>query len=186
MNYENLTKEQLPQPFIDRIERFNEKFRNGSEDGHSFEEDDLFGYEMLCIRQALSFYDYFKQFSNEEMEKMMDEFLEDKKKTYKKERWMTDEWYEKERNRLDLYDIISRVKDKLPWYDDGHTGNSMSMSWMLFRTYRSTPDLVPYMHGSLAQLVGDSGYFDDRADVKEALEKHEQENPEQENEEQND
>jgi len=62
----------------------------------------------------------------------------------------------------------------------------MSMSWMLFRTYRSTPELIPYMHGSLAKLVGDEGYFDDRADVKEALEKYERENPEQENEEQND
>lgn len=29
------------------------------------------------------------------------------------------------------------------------------------------PELVPYMHGCLAQLVGDEGYYDDRSDVPE-------------------
>lgn len=41
------------------------------------------------------------------------------------------------------------------------------MSWLLFRTYRERPELVPYMHGCLAQLVGDEGYYDDRSDVPE-------------------
>lgn len=41
----------------------------------------------------------------------------------------------------------------------------MSMSWMLYRCYKEKPELVPYMHGCLAQLVGDEGYHDNRSDV---------------------
>lgn len=39
MDYKNLTKEQLPKEFQDRIERFNRLF---------IEEDDLYQYEMHC------------------------------------------------------------------------------------------------------------------------------------------
>ena len=46
MDYKNLTKEQLPKEFQDRIERFNRLFSKGA--GHSFEEDDLYQYEMHC------------------------------------------------------------------------------------------------------------------------------------------
>lgn len=118
MNYENLTKETLPVEFQNRIERFNRLFSAATD--HSFEEDDLFEYEMLCIKQYES-----------------------------------------------LYDLVDAIKDKLQFFDNGHTGNSMSMSWLLFRTYRERPELVPYMHGCLAQLVGDEGYYDDRSDVPE-------------------
>lgn len=31
-----------------------------------------------------------------------------------------------------LYDLVDAIKDKLQFFDNGHTGNSMSMSWLLF------------------------------------------------------
>lgn len=48
MDYKNLTK--LPKEFQDRIERFNRLFIKGA--GHSFEEDTLYKYEMICIAQV--------------------------------------------------------------------------------------------------------------------------------------
>ena len=140
MNYENLTKETLPVEFQNRIERFNRLFSAATD--HTFEEDDLFEYEMLCIKLALSFSEFFQDFGDEQYQ----DFLKQ---------------YES------LYDLVDAIKDKLQFFDNGHTGNSMSMSWLLFRTYRERPELVPYMHGCLAQLVGDEGYYDDRSDVPE-------------------
>lgn len=84
---------------------------------------------MLCIKQALSFSEFFQDFGDEQYQ----DFLKQ---------------YES------LYDLVDAIKDKLQFFDNGHTGNSMSMSWLLFRTYRERPELVPYMHGCLAQLVG--------------------------------
>lgn len=140
MDYKNLTKEALPKEFQERIERFNRLFTEAG-DG-TFEESELFDYEMACIRQALSFAEYFKEMSLEEC----------------------GEFYEKFPS---LFELIEEIKEKLPYYDNGHSGNSVAASWMLFRYYKELPHLVPYAHGCLAQLVGDEGYHDDRSDVPE-------------------
>lgn len=66
MDFKNLTKESLPKEFQERIERFNRLFIEAG-DG-TFEENDLFGYEMGCIKQALSFTEFFKEMSLEEGE----------------------------------------------------------------------------------------------------------------------
>lgn len=138
MDYENLTKEDLPKEFQERIERFNRLFTAAN--AGTFEEHELFSYEMLCIRQALSFAEFFKDMSLEECK----------------------DFYEKYPN---LYDLIEALEDKLPYFDKGHSGNSMNMSWMLYRCYKEKPELVPYMHGCLAGLVGDEGYHDNRSDI---------------------
>ena len=140
MDYEKLTKDQLPQEFQDRIERFNRLFKAGTD--HSFEEDGLYGYEMGCIAQALSFAEYFKDVSADDIVKMINE-----------------------RYGSDVFELIRNIKDNLPFFDEGHSGNSLSMSWQLFMCYKSHPDLIPYMHGCLATLVGDEGYYDDRSDI---------------------
>jgi hypothetical protein len=72
MNYKNLTKEALPKEFQERIERFNRLFSEAG-DG-TFEENELFGYEMACIKQALSFAEYFKEMSLEECEEFYRKF----------------------------------------------------------------------------------------------------------------
>lgn len=124
MDFKNLTKESLPKEFQERIERFNRLFIEAG-DG-TFEENDLFGYEMGCIKQALSFTEFFKEMSLEECKA----------------------FYEKYPS---LFELIEAIKDKLPYFDNGHSGNSMSMSWMLYRCYKEKPELVPYMHGCLAE-----------------------------------
>ena len=140
MDYKNLTKEQLPKEFHDRIERFNRLFKGGTD--HSFEEDDLYKYEMICIAQALSFIDYFK-------DKPFDDIVKIIKDEYNCNAL------------LFIYDI----KDKVPFFDKGHSGNSLGMSWRLFECYKIHPDWIPYMHGCLATLIGDKGYYDDRSDI---------------------
>lgn len=140
MDFENLTKESLPVEFQDRIDRFNGFFL--TETGKSFEEDSLFEYEMGCIKQALSFNEYFKDYSESE-------FTEFTRKYKGKS----------------VFDLIDDIKDKLPYFDNGHSGNSLGASWQLFICYRTKPELIPYMHGCLAGLVGDEGYHDDRSDL---------------------
>lgn len=81
MDFKNLTKESLPKEFQERIERFNRLFIG---DG-TFEENDLFGYEMGCIKQTLSF---------TEMS------LEECKAFYEK--------------YPSLFELIEAIKDKLP------------------------------------------------------------------------
>lgn len=145
MDYKNLTKEQLPKEFQDRIERFNRLFEKGA--GHSFEEDDLYQYEMKCIAQTLSFIEYFK-----------DKPFADIFKTIK------DEY--NHNALLFIYDI----KDKIPFFDKSHTGNSLAISWRLFECYKIRPDWIPYMHGCLAPLAGDEVYYDDRSDIPKHVE----------------
>ena len=41
----------------------------------------------------------------------------------------------------------------------------MGQSFSLAKLYLYRPDLIPFQHGCLAQLVGDKGYYDDRGDV---------------------
>ena len=142
MDYKNLTKEQLPKEFQDRIERFNRLFNKGTD--HSFEEDGLYQYEMGCIAQALSFSEYFKDKSFEEITKTI-----------------------QDKYNNDMYDFIEDIKSKVPFFDEGHSGNSLGMSWRLFTCYKAHPNMVPYMHGCLAILVGDEGYYDDRSDIPE-------------------
>lgn len=142
MDYKNLTKKQLPKEFQDRIERFNRLFNKGTD--HSFEEDGLYQYEMGCIAQALSFSEYFKDKSFEEITKTI-----------------------KDKYNNDMYDFIEDIKSKVPFFDEGHSGNSLGMSWRLFTCYKAHPNMVPYMHGCLAILVGDEGYYDDRSDIPE-------------------
>lgn len=141
MDYKNLTKEQLPKEFQDRIERFNRLFSKGA--GHSFEEDDLYQYEMGCIAQALSFSEYFKDKSFEEITKTI-----------------------KDKHNNDVYDFIDDIKGNVPFFDEGHSGNSLGMSWRLFKCYKVYPNMVPYMHGCLAPLVGDEGYCSDIPEFK--------------------
>ena len=69
------------------------------------------------------------------------------------------------RNILVYLSRLRLSKTNFRDFDNGHSGNSMSMSWMLYRCYKEKPELVPYMHGCLAQLVGDEGYHDNRSDV---------------------
>ena len=144
MDYKNLTKEQLPKEFQDRIERFNRLFEKGTD--HSFEEDDLYEYEMICIAQALSFIDYFK-----------DKPFADIFKTIK------DEY--NYNALLFIYDI----KDKVPFFYKNHFGKSLEMSWRLFECYKMRPDWIPYMHGCLSNLIGDEGYYDDRSDLPKCI-----------------
>ena len=66
--------------------------------------------------------------------------------------------------------IFSMIKDGYE-FDKGHSGNSYAQSLSLAHVFVSDPDLFQYAHGSLAALVGDEGYHDDRSDVKEFLEK---------------
>lgn len=33
------------------------------------------------------------------------------------------------------------------------------------KEFQERPELVPYIHGCLAQLVGDEGYHDNRSDI---------------------
>ena len=166
----------LPQPFKDRIARFNRLFQAGTEDHHDFEhhldndgKPGLFRYEMFCIETALAFAELLST------KEALDTFLNECKKEYKenppeKYKWESKKDYQKRIDRgPDLFDVVKRLREKNPnnLHYEEHSGNTMGASWFLFRTYITYPELVPYAHGCLAYLIGDKGYFDDRSDVPE-------------------
>ena len=59
-------------------------------------------------------------------------------------------------SKMEWKDQMSKVK-KL---DDGHSGNTFSMSTQLAYLYLQQPDVVKQAHGSLATLVGSDEYGD--------------------------
>lgn len=138
-----MKKEDLPKEFQERIERFNRLFSEGTKDTnnpHNFEEDDLFKYEIFCIEEAIK----------------ITEFIKDKE-TY-------ESLLEKSTTKS-FYEFVESLKEKGLQLDDGHSGNTMRQSFSLAGCYLTVPELIPYMHGSLAPLVGDAGYHDDRSDL---------------------
>ena len=140
----------LPQEYQDRIKRFDYLFVENTD--HSFQEDSLFNYEMFCMQQSLVFYEHFKDVEN------IDDYLKSFQESFLREKG----------RKPDIHDI---VKD-IPGYDQGHSGNTLSASWLLFMTYKTKPEMVKFLHGSLANLVGDKGYYDNREDVKKYMEEH--------------
>lgn len=168
----------LPQPFQDRIARFNRLFQAGTEDHHDFEhhfDDDgktpgLFQYEMFCIETALAFAELLPT------KEIFDSFIEECEKEFKenppeKYNWEDDDRY-KERIAAGptIGYAIAKLRKKYPENkicEDEHSNNTMSASWMLFRMYLIYPKLIPYAHGALAPLIGDEGYYDDRSDLPE-------------------
>lgn len=167
----------LPQPFKDRIARFNRLFTAGTEDHHDFEhhfDDDgkpgLFEYEMFCIESALGFAELLPT------KEAFDAFLDECKQDFalnppEKYNWESEKDYSERISKgPGLYEVVEKLCKEHPEnkiHAEEHSGNTMGMSWLLFRTYLFHPELVPYMHGSLAQLIGDKGYYDDRSDVPE-------------------
>lgn len=138
-----MKKEDLPKEFQKRIDRFNNLFIQGTlntENPHNFEEDDLFEYEMFCMKEALKIIEFTKD-----------------KETY--------EALLEESGTKSFYEFIEFLKAKGLQLDDRHSRNTMGQSFSLAQCYIIRPDLVPYMHGSLTPLVGDSGYYDDRSDI---------------------
>ena len=88
------------------------------------------------------------------------------------------EWFESQENPKDLwnsmpksiFEFIEELKKKgFDKWDEGHSGNSASMSITFAGVLLFSRNLFPYLHGALTPLVGDEGYHDDRSDVEQAL-----------------
>ena len=135
----------LPQEYQDRIKRFDYFFVENTD--HSFQEDDLFKYEMFVMEESLTLYEHFKDIED------FNTYLEEFETTFK----------ELTGKKPLIYDI---VKDVPNFRYSEHSGNTLNASWLMFVTYRSKPEMVKFLHGSLAPLVGDEGYYDNREDVK--------------------
>ena len=141
----------LPQEYQDRIKRFDYLFVENA--GHSFQEDDLFKYEMFVMEESLTLYKHFKDVED------INAYIEEFKDKFKKEKG----------KKPEISDI---VKDVPNFRYSEHSGNTLSASWLMFVTYKNKPEMVKFLHGSLAPLVGDSGYYDNREDVKKYIEEH--------------
>ena len=148
-----MTVQDLPQEYQDRIERFDYFFVENA--GHSFQEDSLFDYEMFVMEESLTLYEHFKDVEN------IDKYLEEFKNAFELENGRAPE----------ISDIVKTVPNfKL----SEHSGNTLNASWLMFITYKTKPEMVKFLHGSLANLVGDKGYYDNRKDVKQYIKEHEE------------
>ena len=88
------------------------------------------------------------------------------------------EWFESQENPKDLwnsmpksiFEFIEELKKKgFDKWDEGHSGNSASMSIMFAGALLFSRNLFPYLHGALTPLIGDKGYHDDRSDIEQVL-----------------
>ena len=156
------SKKEIQKAIKDRIKRFNNLWKK--ETGLRFDEDpnDIYEYEMSVINEAENIAYWFMDTYKRKAKQKWEEFAEETNK--------------------DVCNFIDKIKEEGydKWYD-GHSGNSggqaISFAFvLLFQT-----ELFPYMHGALSPMIGDEGYHDNRADVKEALEKYKEKHPENNN-----
>lgn len=106
----------------------------------------LIHYEMNVINQAKSIALYFIDKYGENYTEKWDELIDNCEK--------------------DSFKFVELLKeDGYDGWDDGHSGNSGSMSVSFAHCLLFDPELFQYMHGALCMLVGDKGYYDDRSDL---------------------
>lgn len=142
----------LPVEYQERIKRFDYFFVENT--GKSFQESDLFDYEMFVMTESLTLYEHFKDI--EDIEK----YLEEYKSAFELENG----------RKPEISDIVENIPN---FRYSEHSGNTLGATWLMFMTYKTKPELVKFLHGSLANLVGDKGYYDDREDVKKYIEENE-------------
>jgi hypothetical protein len=103
----------------------------------------LYDYEKMCIDEAKGIAEFITNMGGDV-----------------KENW------EKIRNdSTDSFEFMKGLKEAGYEMDEGHSGNSASMSILFANSLLFNPDIFPYLHGALAALVGDKGYHDDRSDL---------------------
>lgn len=132
-----MTKKDLPIEYQNRIERFNRLFLEGTKN-----EENPRNFE----ENDLFEYEMYCIEQSLNIAKYIKSIDQDKLKNLSH-----DELY----NNMRKENII----------DGNHTGNTFNSSLMLATCYNEYPHLIPYLHGSLAYLVGDKGYYDDRSDI---------------------
>ena len=117
----------------------------------------LYEYEMEVIKEARNIVEFVEKKSAENGIGM-------------EEQW--DRYIETARNKgYDTYDFVYKVlkPDGYDKWNDGHSGNSGTKSVLFAECLIKHPDMFPYIHGALAEMVGDAGYYDNREDAKEYL-----------------
>jgi len=77
------------------------------------------------------------------------------------------EYFGKENGEyVDCFKFVENLKKEgYTGWDEGHSGNSGSESVLFANCLLFKPDFFPFLHGALANLVGDKGYYDDRNDI---------------------
>ena len=95
----------------------------------------------------------------------------------------TEQWeefaYDADHNGKSSWDFVKAIQEAgYDGWDGGHSGNSGSMAVRFAYDMLHTPELFPYEHGALCYLVGDKGYYDDRSDVHEVIERWKKEHKE--------
>lgn len=132
----------FPKEFQDRFDRFDSLFAKEVEGLNPFLNDDLSDYEVFVCSEAVNFAKKLKK----------------KKLTEKFKNCET---------MGDMYDLLKSIR--LPSRKKHHSGNTLGSAVNMAFIYLTRPELIPYMHGSLAVLVGDEGYHDDRSDIPTGL-----------------
>lgn len=128
----------FPKEFQDRFGRFNSLFSKKVEGPNPFLNDELSDYEIFVCAEAVSI-----------IKKLEEKGLTDKFK-YSETVWGG-------------YKLLEYIG--LPDPAKHHSDNSWSSAVRMTYTYLAEPELVKYLHGSLAALVGDERYYDDRSDL---------------------
>ncbi len=123
-----------------RLDRFNRLFLKAT--NKSFEEDELYKYETFVIKETKSLVEFIENIGGIE--------------------WWNENIIEKE---LIIRDTINLLEKAGFNFDNGHSNNTIHKTIQFAHCLLVEPEMFQYMHGALAELVGDKGYYDNRLDV---------------------
>jgi hypothetical protein len=103
----------------------------------------LYDYEKMCIDEAKRIAEFITNMGGD----------------------VRENWEKIRNGSNDSYEFMKNLSEAGYKMDEGHSGNSGSMSILFANSLLFNPEIFPYLHGALASLVGDSGYHDDRSDI---------------------
>lgn len=120
-----------------------------------------YSYEKFCIDQAVNIVEFIRN------QKGIPEEIWDK---YAKQNGVC----------VGTFDFVKGLQaDGFKGWSEEHSGNTGGQSIMFAQCILFHPIMFQYMHGALAPLCGDEGYYDDRSDIPsiEEIEALDKENP---------
>ena len=155
--WEAKVNERLTSLGYESADTYFEAYRNNPEEIYDEEFFDIwkrrpchtsnYSYEKFCIDQAVN----------------VVEFIRSQEGT-PKEIW--DKYAKQNGVYVDTFDFVKGLQaDGFKGWSEEHSGNTGGQSILFAQCILFHPIVFQYMHGALAPLCGDEGYYDDRSDI---------------------
>lgn len=119
-------------------------------------------YDKFCLDEAKRLAEFFIGLGQDNLHESWDKFCKKEDGTY-----------------YNNFEFVKNIEAAGYHFDETHSGNTMGQTLLFAQCLLFHPIYLQYLHGALAQLTGDEGYYDDRTDLPndEDIHKLDAENP---------